>query len=63
VSSLSPASDTTPAELTEPLVSALRLHTNAPERCWFAIWEGYGGLGHDVLRAPKFDVPNRSYPS
>jgi hypothetical protein len=61
VSSLSPASDATPAELTEPLVSALRLHTNAPERCWFAIWEGYGGLCHDVLRTPKFDVPNRSY--
>lgn len=50
-----------PAELEEPLVAALRLHTATPDRCWFAIWEGYGGLGHDVLRAPTFDVPHRSY--
>ncbi len=50
-----------PCELGGPLVAALRPQTTTPDRCWFAIWEGYGRLGHNVLRAPRFDVPHRSY--
>jgi hypothetical protein len=50
-----------PEELRQALVAALRRHTTTPDRCWFAVWEGYGGLGHDVRSGATFDVPGRRY--
>jgi len=50
-----------PPELAAVLASALARHTTTPGRCWFAAWEGFGGIRADVQSAPKFDLPHRSY--
>jgi hypothetical protein len=56
-----PRDGTLPPELVGPLARALASHTTTPERCWFAVWEGWGDIRSDVARAPKFEVPNRAY--
>jgi hypothetical protein len=33
-----------PAELGRALSDALAPHTSTPDRCWFAVWVGWGGL-------------------
>jgi hypothetical protein len=63
-------------EEVEPLVSILRRFTGTRERCWFAMWEGWGrafplvragtpSVVHDTTEnersAPVFEVPSRSY--
>jgi hypothetical protein len=50
-----------PADLMPTLASALARHTTTPDRCWFAIWNGFGDLGEDVRRAPTFLAPQREY--
>lgn len=37
----------------------LAQQTTTPDRCWFAIWEGYGDLQAEVRAAPAFDFPGR----
>lgn len=44
-----PASDVLGAHDGAALVRLLRGHTSTPERCWFAIWEGYGWDNTRVL--------------
>lgn len=43
------------------LATALGRHTTAPERCWFAVWEGWGGLRDEFRAAPAFETPGRRY--
>src|SRR5215475_10905083 len=52
-----------PADEAEILVEVLQRHTRAPDRCWFAVWEGYGGLEPDVRwpEAARLHLPNRDY--
>lgn len=50
-----------PRGLIELLVPVLAGHTTTPKNCWFAVWEGWGGIRADVASAPKFHVPQRSY--
>jgi hypothetical protein len=50
-----------PRNLIDLLVPVLTRHTATPQACWFAVWEGWGGIRKDVASAPKFDVPARSY--
>jgi hypothetical protein len=38
------------ADVADPLTEVLTAHTTTPERCWFALWEGYcGTLGRIFL--------------
>jgi hypothetical protein len=55
------ASGTLAPDLASILVTALARHTRTPDRCYFAVWEGFGGLSRDVALAPTFTLPNRRY--
>ncbi|MBG0825750.1 hypothetical protein HS048_34260 [Planomonospora sp. ID91781] len=43
------------------LAALLAGHTRAPQRCWFAVWEGYGDLALPVEDAgvPRVAMPGR----
>ena len=57
-----PGEGSLPESEIDPLVSVLARHTQTPDRCWFASWEGWGrGIRGDVAAAPKFQVPHRGY--
>jgi hypothetical protein len=44
------------------LAAVLARHTRTPGRCFFAVWEGWGGASvFDRLRAPTFSLPHRRY--
>lgn len=43
------------------LTDVLSHHTQTPEHCWFAFWEGWGGLRSDIEAAPSFALPSRNY--
>jgi hypothetical protein len=54
-----PSTGRLPAEVTERLVAMLGRHTSTPQRCWFAVWEGFGGLASRWRSAPRFELPHR----
>ena len=39
-----PMEGSLPPTLAHVLVEALRFHTTTPQTCWFAVWEGFGGM-------------------
>jgi hypothetical protein len=41
------------------LASTLADFTSTPERCWFAIWEGFGDLPAGIGNPPKLPMPHR----
>src|SRR6266513_585125 len=41
-----------PPELAGSLTATLVRHTATPETCWFAVWDGWGGLRTEVRGAP-----------
>jgi hypothetical protein len=45
------------------LIEILRRHTDAPEDCQFAIWDGYGGLDYHAPwpGAARLELPGRGY--
>ncbi len=43
--SVGPRVGSLPLELASALVTLLRPRTATPDRCWFAVWEGWGDLG------------------
>ena len=43
------------------IAATLALHTSTADRCWFAVWNGFGGLRDDVRCAPIFHLPHREY--
>lgn len=45
----------------ERLVKLLRPWTRTPQKCWFALWEGYGWLAPMDRRGPRVHLPNRDY--
>lgn len=53
-----PRSGTLSRELGRALASVLRTYTATPDRCWFGVWEGWGGLESGT---PRFEHPNRCY--
>jgi hypothetical protein len=57
---ISPAEGTLPLEVADSLVAVLGTHT-AANRCWFAIWNGFGSTRDDIRRAATFLVPGREY--
>ena len=42
------------------LVDHLRSATTTPDRCWFAMWEGFGGLDDGEVRE-RVELPHRKY--
>jgi hypothetical protein len=56
-----PKVGTLPPELIPTLASALARYTATPDRCWFAVWNGFGATRKDVRRAPTFLAPQREY--
>lgn len=56
-----PACGCAPLETITRLIATLGTRTQTPTRCWFAVWEGWGGLDldDDVQRAPVVTVPHR----
>lgn len=48
-------------ELAAPLAATLAHHTASGDSCWFAVWNGWGGIRSDVPRAPTFAVPSREF--
>jgi hypothetical protein len=52
-----------PAEEAAALVDVLRRHTATPDRCWFAVWDGFGGLEPEVRwpGATRLHLPHRDY--
>jgi hypothetical protein len=36
-------------------------HTGTPDRCWFALWEGWGGLPRAWESASTFETPGRRH--
>lgn len=43
------------------LVDILKRHTSTSERCWFAVWEGWGSIRESIRAAPTFELPGRRY--
>jgi len=42
------------------LVDHLRRATTTPDLCWFAMWEGFGGLDDSVIHE-RVELPHRNY--
>lgn len=45
----------------DPLVEYLRSATTTPARCFFAVWEGFGGSAVPEGLEPKLELPHRRY--
>ena len=50
-----------PRSVIDPLVEHLRSATTTPERCWFAVWEGFGSSVVPPDLTPKLELPHRGY--
>jgi hypothetical protein len=50
-----------PLELAESLAEVLGPQTTTPEAAWFAFWNGFGGIRHEIAIAPTFSAPHRDY--
>jgi hypothetical protein len=56
-----PAIGTLPQRIVQELAATLSGHTQTPDRCCFAIWEGYGGLPYlGSLRPERLAIPSRN---
>jgi hypothetical protein len=56
-----PAIGTLPQHTVQDLAGTLSNHTQTPDRCWFAIWEGYAGLPYlGSLRPQRLEIPGRN---
>jgi hypothetical protein len=56
-----PRAGSLPRSLIPPLMQVLSQHTQTPDRCWFAVWHGFGDLRADLRCAPTFETPGREY--
>ena len=56
-----PAVGTLPPETAAWLVRTLAKHTTDTGRCWFAVWDGWGGLDEAFYDRPTFQLPQRNY--
>lgn len=53
-----PSTGSLSSELASALAEVLRAKTTTPERCWFAVWEGWGGFDPGT---PRFEHPQRRF--
>jgi hypothetical protein len=58
---LPPREGELPAPVADRLVALLGRHTTTPGRCWFCIWDGWGGLQTPAGIEPVVDLPYRRY--
>jgi hypothetical protein len=58
--SVPPRSGNIPLSLALALVETLRPHTATPERCWFAMWEGWGDIAAPS-GSEQLHLPGRGY--
>ena len=56
-----PTEGSLPLELSQTLWPIFKQHTKIPDACFFAIWEGFGGLPKYVYEAPAFEIPERRF--
>lgn len=56
-----PREGSLPAEVVSSLLDVLARQTTTPDRCWFAVWNGFGAMRADVRTASTFRVPSREY--
>jgi hypothetical protein len=56
-----PRAGTLPPDAAAPLAEVLARHTSTPARCWFAVWNGFGGTRADIRSASTFHLPAREY--
>jgi hypothetical protein len=56
---LQPAEGTLPTHLAGLLAAELARHTTTPDTCWYAVWEGFGGVSVPE-EAARFDIPART---
>ena len=52
---------TLPVALLDPLIEHLLPATTTPERCFFAVWEGFGASAVPGTLEPKLELPERAY--
>ena len=57
----SPSEGSLDLDVARRLVEILTPHSSTPEKCWFAVWDGWGGLRSDATDAPSFELPWRRY--
>jgi hypothetical protein len=57
---LGPSEGSLPLAERRVLVEFLRSATTTPDRCWFCVWEGWGGLDAGEV-ATRVELPQRSY--
>ena len=50
-----------PIEVAQALWPLLEPHTKTSAMCFFAIWEGFGGLPNFIREAPAFEIPDRRF--
>ena len=50
-----------PVEVARVLWPILSQHTTTPERCFFAVWEGFGCFPESISEAPTFEIPARRF--
>lgn len=50
-----------PESVAQTLIDIMSSHTSAPEHCYFAVWEGYGGLADVHTKAAAFETPSRRW--
>jgi hypothetical protein len=56
-----PEQGSLPLAIASALVDVLIRHTTTPDLCWFAVWEGFGGLPVELTRTVAFELPARRY--
>ena len=57
-----PREGSLPARQAAELATLLAEHTTTPQRCWFAVWDGFGAIPPQLGRAdiPRIALPHRS---
>ena len=56
-----PEEGSLPLELAQTLRPIFEQHTKTPDTCFFAVWEGFGGLPNFIREAPAFEIPHRRF--
>jgi hypothetical protein len=49
-----------PEPLLRRLADVLRTHTATPDRCWFGLWDGWGGSAVKPGDTAAFEIPDRN---
>ena len=56
-----PLGGSLPLELAQTLWPIFEQYTNTLNECFFAIWEGFGGMPNFIREAPTFEIPARRF--